>query len=149
MLDLQTALNNAMVAARQEELKNSPQILLGELILKLEAVQDKQKPVVFDFGSHPTDLGSWRGSYCELALGYTEGVCPPALGRILDNCKAAFGETFQGYKGGDYVMGKATPVWVANYGESGCTFNDEYQTIAIVDVLDGEQVTLITKPLEY
>jgi len=26
------------------------------------------------------------------------------------------GKVFQGYKGGDYVMGALTPVWVAEYG---------------------------------
>jgi hypothetical protein len=26
---------------------------------------------------------------------------------------------FMGYKGGDFVMGALTPVWVANYGSCG------------------------------
>jgi hypothetical protein len=35
---------------------------------------------------------------------------------LLAECKAAMGQVFCGYKGGDYVMGVLTPVWVASYG---------------------------------
>lgn len=38
---------------------------------------------------------------------------------LLSECKAAMGQVFTGYKGGDYVMGALTPVWVANYGCGG------------------------------
>jgi len=35
---------------------------------------------------------------------------------LLEECKAAMGQVFYGYKGGDYVMGALTPVWLASYG---------------------------------
>lgn len=35
---------------------------------------------------------------------------------LLAECKAAMGKVFCGYKGGDYVMGALTPVWLASYG---------------------------------
>ena len=38
---------------------------------------------------------------------------------VLAMCKGAMGEVFQGYKGGDYQMGRNTPVWIANYGDVG------------------------------
>lgn len=31
------------------------------------------------------------------------------------------GQVFQGYKGGDYVMGALTPLWVSTYGNSSGT----------------------------
>jgi hypothetical protein len=34
-------------------------------------------------------------------------------------CRAAIGEVFEGYKGGDFQMGRNTPVWLASYGCSG------------------------------
>lgn len=61
-----------MAKQRQEDLSNSNQLLLGELKLKLSAVVDKSKPIVFDFGMKPAGAGSWRGSYCELGLEYSE-----------------------------------------------------------------------------
>lgn len=33
--------------------------------------------------------------------------------------RAAMGEVFEGYKGGDFQMGRNTPVWLASYGCSG------------------------------
>ena len=38
---------------------------------------------------------------------------------LLTDCKAAMGQVFGGYKGGDYVMGALTPLWVASYGTTG------------------------------
>ena len=56
--------------------------------------------------------------------------------------KLAIGEVFEGYKGGDYTMSKNTPVWVANYGNSGNT--------GIVDVIHDEyQVVLVTQYCEF
>lgn len=61
-----------MSEIRTERLSESDQLLLGELKLKLAAVQDKSKTVVFDFGMKPAGASSWRGSYCELGLKYSE-----------------------------------------------------------------------------
>ena len=47
-IDLQTMLNNAVAAKRAEELKSSPQLLLGEMILKLETVKNKDLPLFID-----------------------------------------------------------------------------------------------------
>jgi len=32
---------------------------------------------------------------------------------------SAMGQVFNGYKGGDFVMGALTPVWIASYGRLG------------------------------
>jgi hypothetical protein len=39
-----------------------------------------------------------------------------AAAELLAECEAAMGQVFTGYKGGDYVMGALTPLWVATYG---------------------------------
>ena len=61
-----------MSKEREKRLGESSQLLLGELILKLDNIQNKNKPVVFDFGMKPAGASSWRGSYCELGLEYSE-----------------------------------------------------------------------------
>ena len=124
---LQTIISNEIQRQRQEELKTSPQLLLGEIILRLEAVNTpckdgSEKEVRFDFGYFkPTNLDSWRGSYDELALGYSETEKDIKVSELIKTLKEAIGKTFTGYKGGDFVMGKNTPVWVSNYGESPST----------------------------
>lgn len=95
------------------------QITLGELIRLLEARPDGQG-VCFDFGAlEPTGVASYRGYYAELAIGFGEhGLSLP---KFIEELRAAVGTTFEGYKGGDYVMRETTPLWVANYGRSAST----------------------------
>lgn len=149
-MDLATYLKNATTAARQETLKNSDQLTLGELILKLKHIkQRKHNPepmVVYDFcGLFPTNILSWRGAYDELALNFIdldEVIKPMKLSDFIDMLLLADGGIFAGYKGGEFVMSKHTPVWVANWGNVGST--------AVVDVVDdGYQVILITGYREY
>jgi hypothetical protein len=157
MMDIQTMLNNAVKAQRNEELKNSPQLLLGEMILKLEAVKDQSKPLFIDLmDKRPTDIGSWRGSYCELSIG-TEGGDKenPTVRDWIKRLKQTIGKTFTGYKGGDFLMGKNTPVWLAEYGESSFKIDDKpldkkdysnYKSVFFIDVREDEgKVYLITK----
>lgn len=178
-MDIQTILTNAVQSARQEELKNSPQLLLGELILKLEAVKDKNKPLYIDLmDKKPMGLDSWRGSYCELAIqtedfgsyqGEIEkdygsfqthesieiGKKNPIVQEWIDVLKKAIGKTFTGYKGGDFVMGKNTPVWLAEYSNSSFKLDDKpideenysnYKNVYFVDVEEKDsRVYLVTK----
>ena len=133
---------------RQEELKNMPILSLGEIIAKLEGISEVEKdreeePTVrynFEY-LRPTTLDSWRGVYAELALGFTDEGDWPKLSDFIKMLKSAIGKTFTGYKGGDFVMGRGTPVWVANYGNSGNT--------GIVNIKNlGYEVVLITQDLD-
>lgn len=158
MIDLQTYLNNAVSANRQKTLANSDQLTLGELLLKLKPILDKnsdkkpegQPTVSFDFGTaQPTDFGSWRGAYEEIALGYqltgydvSQSIEYVKLNEFYKKVEAAIGQTFEGWKGGDFTMNKNTPVWVANSGNSSHS--------AIVEVIDnGYDVILVTGYREY
>lgn len=60
---------------------------------------------------------SYRGYYSDLAFERGEGTTTAAA--LLALCKDCMGEEFIGYKGGEFIMGKNTPVWVANYGSCG------------------------------
>lgn len=69
-MDLRELLDNYSKAKRADEMKNSDQLMFIELINKLEAVKDKSKPIRFDNGEVPSCLGSWRGVYAELYIGF-------------------------------------------------------------------------------
>jgi hypothetical protein len=125
MMDFQTMVTNALAAGRAEDLKKMPVLTLGEIIAKLEGILSKGdggRRVRYDFEYlTPTTLDSWRGVYAELALGFQIEGSGPTVKELLEELKSAIGKTFVGYKGGDYVMGRQTPVWVANYGNAGST----------------------------
>lgn len=132
--------------------KEFNQLSLGALIEKLEAVVDKTQEVRFDFEyAFPTRLSSWRGSYAELALGYDlagynaqtdKKAKEPTVKELIKHLKHAIGSSYTGWKGGDFLMGNSTPLWVANDGNVGST--------AIVDVFnDGYMVYLITDYCEF
>ena len=85
---------------------------LGELIARLEK-EDHGLVLIPGFG----DTHSDRGSYCDIAFEpLPEGR---AIGETLASAKLAIGATFQGYKGGDYVMDEHTTVCLGNWGECG------------------------------
>lgn len=104
-----------------------PQLTLGQLIDKLQAIS-RDTRIDYDFADlSPDGIDSWRGIYSQLALGY-DADSEPTVGNVLDWCVSAIGSVYHGYKGGSYLMDRSTPVWVANYGKSGST--------AVLDVLD-------------
>ena len=106
---------------RQAQLATSQQLLLGEFVLLLQNVTTKMLPVVIDTGEVPTRLNSWRGRYAELALGFCEigdKHCKSAtVAKVLDDAESAIGKVYGGWKGGDFLMGKGTPIYLANPGE--------------------------------
>jgi len=68
---LQKMMDDSVKARRSDDMKTSKQLILCELISKLENVKNKELPIVFDDSDHvPTAIGSWRGSYRELAIFY-------------------------------------------------------------------------------
>lgn len=93
---------------------------LGELINDLEKLPE-EKIIYIDFENEigVCKFGSWRGSYCELSLEYGKGYKVKVLS-LLENAKECINKEFTGYKGGDFVMDKLTPIHIANYGESSC-----------------------------
>jgi hypothetical protein len=145
-MDWKEYLDDEVAKMRQNRLRNSDQLSLGKLIEKLTpfVANYPDAPVMFDFcGFYPTEFASWRGDYAELALNYERHQEPLSASRFLNLCQRTIGNTFVGYKGGDFKMSADTPVWVSAYGESDHT--------AVVDVThDGSYcVILVTGYREY
>jgi len=192
-MDIQNYLKNSMIAMRKESLDKSDQLTISELILKLEAVKNKKLPIAFDSGDiKPSGFGSWRGSYCELAINWDGGSetfydqpklnckkteygshdykCPcggskktssqlkqnPTVNDFLKMLNKIVGKYMVGYKGGDFTVGKRTPVWVANHGtSSGFKRGEEgskeqFYNQAVVDIKENKKfVSIVTELIEY
>jgi hypothetical protein len=99
------------MSAQWQKERAASQMTLGAMIDTLAALP-KDAQVANLSSAH-----SYRGYYCDLAFEHGEGTRNAA--DLLADCRAAMGEVFTGYKGGDFLMGRTTPVWVANYGCGG------------------------------
>jgi len=104
------AMLDGMSAGWQRERAES-QMTLGDIIKYLEAQPENKE--IQGLG----DLDSYRGYYADLAFEPTDNY--EQAGSLLEKCKSAMGQVFTGYKGGDFVMGALTPLWVASYGGCG------------------------------
>lgn len=87
------------------------QLTLGALIEALKVMPDGTQV------ANLRDPDSYRGYYSDLYFVQGDGMRPAA--ELLAQCQAAMGQVFTGYKGGDYMMGALTPLWVASYGNCG------------------------------
>lgn len=102
------ALLNGMSQEGQRK-RSQTQMTLGQLITRLENMPA-------DATTTLCNLHSYRGYYSDLAL--EEGP-KREISTLLAECRAAMGQVFEGYKGGDFMMGALTPMWVASYGSTG------------------------------
>ena len=59
--------------------------------------------------------GSYRGYYDQIAF---EPVEEAMIGDMLKYAEKAMGETYSGYKGGEYTMNGYTECWIAEWGRS-------------------------------
>lgn len=80
---------------------------LKKLIAFLEQ-QNQEKIVRFGFNNPH----SYRGIYAELAFEPAENI---TVGEMLACAKAALGNTYMGYKGGNFVMDEYTECWLSPY----------------------------------
>lgn len=95
-------------SAQMQRERAKTQMTLGQLIGALEKMPGGAV-VANIHGAH-----SYRGYYDDLAFKRSEGTRHAS--DLLAECKSAMGKAFEGYKGGRYVMGELTPVWIASYG---------------------------------
>lgn len=108
MTDLQAMMNGWSQQWQRERVKT--QLTLSGLIDQLQALPPKQ-PVV--------GLGrarSYRGYYCDLSFEPTEAT--QTAGNLLATARGCMGKSFEGYKGGDYMMGETTPLWLSPWGDA-------------------------------
>lgn len=83
---------------------------LKEIIDALEK-QPREKPMLIGF----TRPHSYRGEYRNLAV---EPVCGSTVGASLDSLKEAHGQTYGGWKGGDYEMDDYVNVYISRVGRA-------------------------------
>jgi hypothetical protein len=112
-------------------------VTLGEMIETLKRA-DKNAPVIIDRGGAPDRLCSYRGYYADLAFGLCERT---TVDEVLRDCEFALGHTFEGYKGGNYVMGEDTPLWVSEWGSA-----SGLAVIAVNSCASG--LVLVTKEID-
>ncbi len=113
---------------------------LGDLIDTL-AELPPDAPIQWDDGRPVGRLHSYRGFYRQLALG-GDGRSP-TVADVLTDAREAVDKTFEGYKGGDFVMNRHTPIWAADYGDT-----TDYG-IAGAAVIDGAVVLLKLDVSDY
>lgn len=113
-------------------------LTLGDFIEKLKAVKNKNKLIKTDLGDGIGNCMSYRGHYADLSFEPSEKIC--TVEEILPKAEKALGNTYEGYKGGDFTMGEDTPLWSAYYGDTGRAI------IGFVETDDS--VVLITKEIE-
>lgn len=118
-------------AASQKQRATS-QMTLGQLIERLAALPSETR--VKGLGSEH----SYRGYYTDLA--FTPTDTEVLASEILAQCRAAMGREYEGYKGGDFLMGESTPLWISKYGSCGDRLID-------LEVKDG-LATPVTAPDE-
>ncbi len=149
--ELQEYLDAVVSKRRQQDLQQEKVLTVRELLLLLD--QDKlnsSQVVYFDFASkgetaYPFELISWRGYYNELCFTYavdSDLVVPMGSFDLVVMLNKAIGRSFEGYKGGQYIMGPHTPVHVAQYGETG------NRSICGVDI-SPEKITLQTYEVDH
>jgi len=86
-------------------------MILKELI---EFLQEWNRNIIVPLGFN--NPHSYRGYYDELAF---EPVENTTVGEMLDCAKEALGNTYTGWKGGDFKMGPCTEVYLSIRGEYG------------------------------
>ncbi len=119
---------------------------LGQLIDELKK-HPGDAHVTFDFGGLAPDcLDSYRGYYEDLALGFSTkqmfGEPEHTVKALLERLtRAAEGEVFHGWKGGEYKADRTKTLWVAQSGETGNTIITGVKS-------DGENVVVIETAYE-
>lgn len=126
-MDQVQAMFDGLSAAWQKE-RAAEQMTLGSLITALRELPNGTEVQKFD------GIGSYRGYYCDIALEPGSGMMPVA--DLLALCESAMGRVYEGYKGGDFLMGESTPIWIAEYGclgEKIMTVNDDGTFVTLTD----------------
>ena len=115
MIDIPAMMNGVMAEWAKE--RSGKMFTLGKLINVLEETNPSFS-VVFDFDKtlSPGSFMSYRGYYVDLAIDTSH--LKKTVREFLEQAKNCMGREFYGYKGGDYLMGEKTPLWVSEYGEA-------------------------------
>lgn len=118
------------ISAHWQKERASSQLTVGEAIKVLRSIPNDT--AIVPGISYPH---SYRGYYSDLAFEPAgESI---TAGELLGMFLSVMGKSLVGYKGGNFIMGETTPVWVAHYGACG----DRLMAI-------GEDGSIVTAPEE-
>lgn len=106
-------IHEAVQAMADADARREGIMTLGEIRAALSKAAPTA-PITISSGGNPGALDSYRGYYERLAIDPAEA--PTTVAEFLGHLDAADGETFYGYKGGDYYMDADTYVHVAAHG---------------------------------
>jgi hypothetical protein len=82
---------------------------------------------------------SYRGYYDELAFEVIRKETP--IANILDDVKSAVDTTYEGWKGGEFKMGKDTPIWlVEGMGRTGTQISTFMLALLLNDESLAEEI---------
>lgn len=113
-MDIQKLVDALGEAGRME--RSHYHLTLGDAITRLSQLA-AEGPIKFDWNHRaPGEAHSYRGYYSDLAF---DDCDKATVGDWLNECRGALGKTFEGYKGGDFLMAENTPLWSAQYGCTG------------------------------
>ena len=139
------ALFDAIAArAKDEALGDSGMIGLGELHARLQG-QKQDAPVVIEHGGalvRPGELESYRGYYEDLSFDleapFGKGQTVADVVKDIEQYLHG-GESYTGYKGGDFYANPRTLVWASHYG------NCDGTGVTGVSELDGTVIITTAK----
>ena len=111
-MDMQSMMD--MMFAEDRNIRSKYHVTLGEAIEILEGFPP----------NYVTNLNnaaySYRGYYSDLALDFGEST----VEEVLTTMKNVIGNKLTGYKGGEFLMDKDTPLWRASFGDTGYAIVD-------------------------
>ena len=85
-------------------------------------------------------LESYRGYYSDLSLNIEGGDEVTTVGKLLDDLNSADGDTFTGYKGGDFTMDSSTLMWADFYS---CCSSQGVTGVIVSDDVPGISAPLV------
>ncbi|MEN6545669.1 MAG: hypothetical protein ABFE07_06465 [Armatimonadia bacterium] len=111
-MDLQALMDAFAESGRRE--RSRYHLTLGALIEALRSAPS-DAVVRFDYmDCSPGEPHSYRGYYSDLS--FDRSAEPITVSQFLDTAVCCLGGTYEGYKGGDFLMTEDTPLWAASYG---------------------------------
>lgn len=117
MVDILQAYIDNMNSKMQKE-RSTEYFTLGKLISELEKLNQDAHVRIQPYGLNPAGFESYRGYYCDLALDYDMEYGPTTVADVLKWAKDAVNKEFIGWKGGEFLMNKNTPLWISQFGKS-------------------------------
>lgn len=102
---------NAKIDQERAEEALGNQLTIAELLYELTKF-DENLPVYWESGESPGDFSCYRGYYTDLAI--SDSAYTPTRKVFQSRLESVIGESYEGYKGGVFVMKPSTLVWHAD-----------------------------------